>query len=84
MFDSELPQPIEQIKSDIEKLSGASVQYKEDSSIHGAMKVEIENGTGRPIIIYQSEKKLCEGGVAEELMHLNLGYAGYPRTISWK
>jgi len=79
VFDSELPQPIEQIKNDIEKLSGAPVRFKEDSRIHGAMKVEIENGTGRPIIIYQSENKLCEGGVSEELMHLNLGYAGYPR-----
>ena len=81
MFDSEFPEPIQKIKNDIEELSGVSVRFKEDSGIHGAMKAEIEKGTGRPIIIYQNEKKLCVGGVAEELMHLNLGYSGYPRIF---
>jgi hypothetical protein len=81
MFDSELPEPIQKIKNDIEKLSGASVRFKENSDIDGAMKAEIENGTGRPIIKYQSEKKLYDGGVAEELMHLNLDYSGYPRIF---
>jgi len=79
VFDSELPEPIQKIKNDIEKLSGAPVLFKEDSGIDGAMKAEIGNGTGRPIIIYQNEKKLCDGGVAEELMHLYLDYSGYPR-----
>ncbi|MGA2518721.1 MAG: hypothetical protein ABSG44_19530 [Thermodesulfobacteriota bacterium] len=81
MFESELPEPIQKIKNDIEKLSGASVRFKEDSGIDGAMKAEIENGTGRPIIKYQNEKELCDGGVAEELMHLNLDYSGYPRIF---
>ncbi|MCF8130908.1 MAG: hypothetical protein K9N10_20545 [Deltaproteobacteria bacterium] len=74
-----MPEPIQKIKNDIEDLSGASVRFKEDSGIQGAMKSEIEKETGRAIIIYQNERKLCEGGVAEELMHLNLGYSGYPR-----
>ena len=68
-----LPSHLEDLQAEVEGLAGAPVRWEFSQDLSGAMCAAIEDG---PVIRF---REFSEGGAAEELMHLKLGFSGFPR-----
>lgn len=69
-----LPDKVEKLVKEVEKLTGTSIKWEEADTLRGRMSNDLVDGA--PTIRY---REFSIGAAAEELLHLKLRLSGYPR-----